>query len=175
MITISDQDRLHYILLRENIDRTVFNAAEKYDSSELRILDIAPQVHEGARKYFHLAEIFTLDIDPESGADYICDLANCDAIADDTFDLVFCTEVLEHTNDPFGSVSEIYRILRPTGVVIATTPFNFRIHRPLPDNWRFTEHGLRLLFKKFKSLEITELPTGDRDLMPIQYTIQAVK
>jgi len=175
MITISEQDRLHYILLRENIDRTVFNAAEKYDSPELRILDIAPQVHEGARKYFHLAEIFTLDIDPDSGADYICDLANCDTISNDTFDLIFCTEVLEHTNDPFGSVSEIYRILRPMGMVIATTPFNFRIHRPLPDNWRFTEHGLRLLFKKFKSLEITELPTGDRDLMPIQYTIQAVK
>jgi SAM-dependent methyltransferase len=175
MITISDQDRLHYILLRENIDRTVFTAAEKYDRPGFRILDVAPQVHEGAKKYFELAEISTLDIDPESGADYICDLAHCDSIADDTFDLVFCTEVLEHTDDPFGSVSEIHRILKPMGMVIATTPFNFRIHRPLPDNWRFTEHGLRLLFKKFKCLEITELPTSDRDLMPIQYTIRALK
>jgi len=81
---------------------------------------------------------------------------------------------LEHTLDPFGAVKEIYRILKPGGILVMTTPLNFRIHNPLPDCWRFTEHGLRQLLKDFKSVEIIENGT-DRFLFPVQYKIFAVK
>ncbi|MCK5818286.1 MAG: methyltransferase domain-containing protein [Psychromonas sp.] len=50
------------------------------------------------------------------------------------------TEVLEHTLNPFRAINEIYRILKPNGILIMTTPFNFRIHNPLPDCWRISEH-----------------------------------
>lgn len=60
------------------------------------------------------------------------------------------------------------------GVLVMTTPFNFRIHNPLPDCWRISEHGLRELLKDFRSVEITENGT-ERFLFPVQYQIIAVK
>ena len=91
------------------------------------------------------------------------------------FDVVFCTEVLEHVSNPFNAVSELFRMTKKNGVVVVSTPFNFRIHGPLPDNWRFTEHGLRELFKNFSSLKITPLNDDNRFLMPIHYTLIAKK
>ena len=86
-----------------------------------------------------------------------------------------CTEVLEHTLNPFAAIKEIYRILKPSGVLLLTVPFNFRIHGPLPDCWRFTEHGLRELLEEFEKLEIESIDTPGWDLMPIHYTITAIK
>ena len=56
-----------------------------------------------------------------------------------------------------------------------TTPFNFRIHGPLPDCWRFTEHGIRALLKDFESVHIESLEDENRFLMPLQYTTTAIK
>lgn len=91
------------------------------------------------------------------------------------FDVIICTEVLEHTLNPFNAVNELYRILKPDGKVFVSTPFNFRIHGPLPDCWRFTEHGLRALFKDYTSIEIYSKDDENRFLMPIQYHTIATK
>jgi 2-polyprenyl-3-methyl-5-hydroxy-6-metoxy-1,4-benzoquinol methylase len=40
----------------------------------------------------------------------------------DTFDVVFSTEVIEHTPDPLASVLEMYRILKPHGHLVLSTP-----------------------------------------------------
>ena len=87
------------------------------------------------------------------------------------FDFVICTEVLEHTLNPFNAVNEIYRVLKPGGAAFVSTPFNLRIHGPLPDCWRFTEYGLREMFKKFQIEKLNALESSDRFLMPIQYTL----
>ncbi len=141
------------------------------------MLDIAPQIHLGAREHFTKAKIKTFDIDPYSGADYIADLCetNRELITDDYFDLIVCTEVLEHVLNPFKAVKEIYRILKKGGLTFVTTPFNFRIHGPLPDCWRFTEHGLRELFKDFVIIELNAIPTEGRNLMPLHYSLIAKK
>lgn len=175
MKQISDIDLKHFKLIRDNIDSIILNASRMYDVESITVLDVAPQTHEGAKKYFKKASVKTLDLDKNSNADYICDLAKADQIMNDTFDVIFCTEVLEHTDDPFSCAKTMFRILKPTGVCFVTTPFNFRIHNPLPDNWRFTEHGLRLLFKDFNRLQINALEDGGRFLMPIQYSVVAQK
>ena len=56
-----------------------------------------------------------------------------------------------------------------------STPFDFRIHGPLPDCWRFTEHGIRLLLSDFKTIEIKALENENRFLMPYHYTTVAKK
>lgn len=174
-IKVSDLDNHHLKMIRENIDSLTLDFSKKFDDYNVSILDVAPQIYQGVKKHFKLANIKTLDIDNKSNADYICDLGNATIIDDSVFDLVFCTEVLEHTNDPFSCVNTIKRILKPKGIAVITTPFNFRIHNPLPDNWRFTEHGLKILFKEFSSVEIKALETNDRPLMPIQYSLIAIK
>jgi SAM-dependent methyltransferase len=40
----------------------------------------------------------------------------------DEFDIVFCSEVIEHITNPQSLMSEFYRVLRPGGKLILTTP-----------------------------------------------------
>jgi SAM-dependent methyltransferase len=129
-MTVSEIDKQHYVRIRENIKNFIKNLSEQYDSEDLLIMDVAPEIHMGAKEFFKKSTIKTLDIDPESGADYIVDLCetNSDKIKDETFDLILCTEVLEHVNDPFSVVNELERILKVGGIVAVSTPFNFRMN-----------------------------------------------
>ena len=174
---VSQLDKQHLELIRANVRDVIRRAAAELDAPTAVILDIAPQDYLGAAEFFRLGTIRTLDIDPAAGADYTGDLCEHNAaVADGTFDVVICTEVLEHTRQPFHATTEIHRILKPGGCVVATTPFNFRIHGPLPDCWRFTVHGLRELFKAFDPVHIREYPGVDeRFLMPVQYEVRAYK
>jgi SAM-dependent methyltransferase len=176
-IIISKFDTYAYSLIRNNVNSFLKVSAEKYDRNGLLILDIAPQIHDGAEAYFKLARVDTLDIDPKSNATYIADITknNKSLLKSDMFDIVVCTEVLEHTLDPFSAICEIHRIAKPSGILLLSVPFNFRIHGPLPDCWRFTEHGLRELLKNFSNIWIKSINTPERDLMPIQYTVVAIK
>ena len=41
---------------------------------------------------------------------------------DETFDLVFASDVLEHIDDDASAISEVWRVLRPSGVAILPVP-----------------------------------------------------
>lgn len=175
---VSQMDVDHLGEIRNSVDLFIRESAEKFDGPGKVMLDVAPQDWLGAAQFFKQSTIETLDIDPNATATYIADLTqnNSDKIADNRFDIVLCTEVLEHVLQPFDAVAEIHRILKPGGVALITTPYNFRIHGPLPDCWRFTEHGLRALFSKgFEVKELVAVETEDRFLMPIHYRLVAQK
>ena len=175
-ITISQFDKECYIILRKNISRFLGKCAKKYDDKGLLILDIAPEVHEGAKAYFKKAKVETLDIDPNSGETYTGDITKYNKyLSDKMFDIIVCTEVLEHTLRPFSAINEIYRLLKPSGILLLSVPFNFRIHGPLPDCWRFTQYGLKELLKDFSNIRIESIDTPGRNLMPIHYTVIAIK
>jgi SAM-dependent methyltransferase len=171
---VSAMDLEHLRVIRESVSSFIADCARRFDGPG-RLLDVAPQVHEGASPHFRQAAIETLDIDLRARATYQADLCatNEALIPDRHFRFVVCTEVLEHVLDPFAAVRELHRILAPGGLAFVTTPYNFRIHGPLPDCWRFTEHGLRALFRTFELLELTEVATPGRDLMPIHYRLVA--
>jgi len=176
MKTINKQDLIKLEIIRKAVTMHI-KKASKMDSKYLKVLDIAPQDHNGAKEFFKLAVVDTFDIDPNSDATYIANLCdnNSKLIPDNYYDLVICTEVLEHTLQPFDAVNEIYRILKSGGFAYVSTPFNFRIHGPLPDCWRFTEHGLKSLFSKFNSVNISTIEDVDRFLMPIHYQTIVIK
>lgn len=174
---ISRIDLINYKIIRNNISNFLQECAGKYDKKGKILLDIAPQIHEGAHAYFKNTINYTLDIDPKSKATYIADICkeNKKIIKNNFFDLIVCTEVLEHTLNPFAAIKEIHRMLKLDGLLFMSTPFNFRIHGPLPDCWRFTEHGLREILKQFDILNLDQIETKSRWLMPIHYTIIARK
>lgn len=174
---VSEIDIQHLKLIRRNVERFMKSVGKRYSRPNSLLLDVAPQEHRGARPFFGPeVKVETLDINPASGATFIADLCRCSGLVGaDRYDFVVCTEVLEHTLQPFDAVENIYSILKPGGLAFVSTPFNFRIHGPLPDCWRFTEYGLRELFRKFRDLEIVAHESKDRFLMPIQYTLTARK
>lgn len=174
---VSEYDKKVYIKIRNNVSSFIKQQAEIFDSDSLKLLDVAPQDHVGAKRFFLKSQIFTADIDSNSGANYIIDICknNERDIPTSTFDLIVCTEVLEHTLNPFLAIKEIYRLLKKGGVLLMSTPFDFRIHGPLPDCWRFTEHGIRVLLEDFEILQIKALENEDRFLMPLHYTTVAKK
>jgi SAM-dependent methyltransferase len=176
-ITPSAIDIDHLSRIRKNIGDFLTDAAARYAQSACMTLDVAPQTNGGVRPFFpSWVTIETLDIDPMAGCSYVADLCRRnDHIPGDRYDIVVCTEVLEHVLQPFDAVAELKRLLRPSGVLLVSTPYNFRIHGPLPDCWRFTEHGLRALLKEFEIMSLVALETPDRPLMPIQYTVEARK
>lgn len=74
----------------------------------------------------------------------------------DTYDLVFCSQVLEHVPDPAATMHEIGRVLRPGGTVWLTTPLMFPEHQQPHDYFRYTQFGLQLLCDR-AGLEVTRL------------------
>jgi SAM-dependent methyltransferase len=175
--TVSAMDVEHLRQIRSNVRRFMERVGREYGQPGGRLLDIAPQDHEGARPFFSAAvTVETFDIDPAAKATYTGDICRHNStLADNMFDLIVCTEVLEHTLQPFGAVTELRRLLRPGGFLFVSVPFNFRIHGPLPDCWRFTEHGLRALFIDWEIVRLDALETTDRFLMPVHYTLIARK
>lgn len=75
---------------------------------------------------------------------------------DSSCDVVLCTEVLEHLEEPQRAIQEIHRILKHKGKVILTVPFFWHIHEPPRDFYRYSRYGLRYLFEK-GGFEVVEL------------------
>jgi SAM-dependent methyltransferase len=68
-------------------------------------------------------------------------------VADASFDIVLCTQVLEHADDPGRAVRELRRVVAPGGRVLAST-HGVQVYHPAPqDLWRWTHAGLERLFR----------------------------
>jgi SAM-dependent methyltransferase len=66
---------------------------------------------------------------------------------DDAFDIVICTQVLEHADDPAQAVREMHRVTAPGGRVLLST-HGTQVYHPNPgDYWRWTHTGLERLFR----------------------------
>ncbi|OGZ05813.1 MAG: hypothetical protein A2845_03345 [Candidatus Lloydbacteria bacterium RIFCSPHIGHO2_01_FULL_49_22] len=77
-----------------------------------------------------------------------------------SIDAIICASVLEHVTNPFTAAEEIYRTLKPGGLVYVYVPFLYYYHSEpgyFGDYWRFTEEAIRELFKKFSSIEIVPI------------------
>jgi SAM-dependent methyltransferase len=96
-----------------------------------------------------------LDIRPGQGVRIIGD-AQALGIADQAFEVVLCTEVLEHLPEPQRAIDEMFRVLKPGGTLLLTTRFLFPIHDAPADYYRYTKYGLRHLLRKFEILELRE-------------------
>ena len=63
-------------------------------------------------------------------------------------DSIYCEAVLEHLSDPKTAVTEMYRVLKAGGKVLAVTPFLQRFHGYPYHFQNFTVVGHELLFKR---------------------------
>jgi SAM-dependent methyltransferase len=107
-----------------------------------RVLDIGA----GGRRI--CPGVVTLDAVAQQGVDVVGDIHKM-PIPDGSFDCVFCTGTLEHVQDPWQAVREIFRVVVPSGLVHIDVPFIQGYHADPTDFWRFTIDGLRLLCNSF--------------------------
>lgn len=92
-------------------------------------------------------EIICLDAAPLPGVDVI-GFADQLPFADQSFDTLLVTEVLEHVGDAELAVAEIRRVLRPGGHAIITIPYLYPTHEAPYDFRRFTHFGLRGILER---------------------------
>jgi len=88
------------------------------------VLDIGAR-DGGLRPYLpDLVKYQGIDIAPEfARADVLIhDILQGIPFPDGSHDFVFCIEVLEHIPNPFGTLGEIHRVLKPGGVLILSVP-----------------------------------------------------
>jgi SAM-dependent methyltransferase len=75
--------------------------------------------------------------------DHFMDLNKPLSLASESFDTVLLTDVLEHIYQPVQLLSEVARVLRPSGHVIIGVPFFYGLHEEPFDFHRYTEFSLR--------------------------------
>lgn len=82
----------------------------------------------------------------------------CDAhdipLPNHSVDAVILQAVLEHVADPHRCVAEVHRVLKPSGLVYAETPFMQPAHSTPYDFQRFTFIGYRRLFCGFEQIAL---------------------
>jgi SAM-dependent methyltransferase len=79
---------------------------------------------------------------------------------DASFDVVLCTEVLEHVPEPLAVLRGIARVLKPGGRLYLAAPQSWHQHQKPYDFFRYTSFGLRHLLAR-SGLEVVELsPMG---------------
>jgi len=64
------------------------------------------------------------------------------------FDTVLTTQVLEHVPEPHIVFSEVARVLKQGGTMMATVPQTWGLHEEPFDYYRYTKYGLTYLAEK---------------------------
>ncbi len=122
-------------------------AEELRGSAPLRLLDVGC----GAKPYYPFfadlaSEYVGVDIVENPSAELLGPVEAL-PVDDASFDVVLCTQVLEHCDDPAQAVRELRRVTKPGGRVLAST-HGVQVYHPSPtDYWRWTHEGLRKLFE----------------------------
>ena len=103
------------------------------------------------RPFFKDKSYVGCDMREGRGVDKILNLHNID-VPDESVGTVITLDTLEHVEFPHKALSEIFRILKPGGMVVLSTVLDFRIHDSPADYWRFTPDGLKSVMKPFSSV-----------------------
>ena len=114
----------------------------------LRVLDVGCGSRPYAPLFSPYADAYVgVDSDARTAPDIVSG-ADEIPLEDGSFEVVICSQVLEHVDDPERVVAELYRLAAPGGRVLAST-HGVQVYHPSPqDLWRWTHEGLARLFEQ---------------------------
>lgn len=138
--------------MRAKLTRKRLNKFIEENKSDLFTLDIGCS-NSPYSKFF--SNRIGLDMNRGRGVDVVGDAHN-QPFKDNEFDIILCTEVLEHLREPKMAISEMRRLLKQNGKLLLTTRFIFPLHDTPHDYYRYTIYGLRELFKTGWKIEKIE-------------------
>jgi hypothetical protein len=95
-----------------------------------------------ARRFGHdISRIDTVDIDRAFSPTFLCDLAQADMIPSNAYDCFLLPATLQGLKDIEGSLRHALRVVRPRGVILASTAAFLPLMADVPDYWRLSAAG----------------------------------
>lgn len=119
-----------------------------------KLLDVGCGDKPYQKWFCNVDEYVGVDIYPGPKVDIVIDETSQWPFDDSTFDAVWCTQVFEHVKDLDHILDEIYRVLKPQGILMITVPFLYNEHGSPYDFRRFTIYGLKQLLEKYEMIEL---------------------
>jgi SAM-dependent methyltransferase len=115
------------------------------------VLEIGPDkipttlqdIAHGSGVQWHLLDLYTSDLlQVRAISEYQY------PIADETYDFVIASNVLEHVRKPWVWIRELARVVRKDGYIILTNPVSWPYHETPIDCWRAYPEGMKALFEE---------------------------
>jgi SAM-dependent methyltransferase len=127
---------------RHRLRQFAAKAAAQGDSKDFRVLDAGAGAAPFRDLFDHVtyetADFNQVQTTSEAQQDYVCDLTEI-PVSDASFDLILCTQVMEHVPDPIATLREFHRVLKPGGQAWISAPLFFMEHQKPYDFHRFTQ------------------------------------
>lgn len=114
--------------------------------------EIQPHIHSNiiAPIEKNGVKVVHIDLKEEQGVDVIGDITS-PTFGDkfhDQFDLVLCTNLLEHVLDINLVVQNLIKVVKRTGYILITVPYKYRLHfDPIDNGFRPTPNEIASLFE----------------------------
>ena len=126
---------------------------EKLPHHDLRVLDVGGRIQPYRSLLpMRLSRYVAVDL---RGTPLVHVVARAEQLplANDHFDVAFCTQVLQYIPDPRLVIAETYRVLKPGGFLLLSVPS--ALPRDSDEEcWRFLPEGLRELLGAFAHVEL---------------------
>jgi SAM-dependent methyltransferase len=109
---------------------------------------------DGQEGYANLRALFApksyvgCDMRPGPGVDRVEDVTAI-SLPDESAGTVLCIETFEHVFEVNKAFDEVFRLLKPGGIFVITSPLNFRIHGYPDDYWRMTPNCVRRQLSRY--------------------------
>lgn len=123
--------------------REKFNHCEYFTQDFVQLSDSQIQNQEGYGKIDFVSDI--LDI----------------PVPDKSYDVILCSEVIEHVPDPISAIKEMSRILKPGGVLLITAPLQSGLHQE-PHHYYggYTKHWYKKFLTESHFIDLNIEPNG---------------
>jgi SAM-dependent methyltransferase len=152
--------------MASEVRQKVFESMEEYrkiilpDDKKWRVLEIGidgDAAPGGNYHFFGVGNVYeTLDYLERLKPTYVQDIQET-TLSSEFFDLVICSQTLEHVFNPIKAINEIFRITKKGGYAILDCPFTYPYHpsHGYNDYWRMTPAALKESAAKAGFSEIT--------------------
>jgi SAM-dependent methyltransferase len=129
-----------------------------------RVIDVGARNVNGSLRphaeQFGPAGYHGVDIEAGAGVDEVCQAEHLvERFGRESFDVVICTEVLEHVRDWRAVISNLKQLVAPGGVLLITTrSIGFPYHAFPHDFWRYENDDMRAIFSDFDVENVEDDP-----------------